>query len=555
MQLIDSPDNLFHDGNPATGALGTPLKGFWFNSIQAEVSAPILAAGLSLDPNNNAQLLQAIMILANNPRAGMVSVPVAGAANAALTMTQAGFGIINLTGVLTGSINIVFPNQVGRWLVLNNTQGGFGVTLRTAMGAGLQLQAGFALPVFCDGNTLNSERTDYGQMQVPTAPQFDNSQAPANTNYVKRAMGNLSGTLVTDNSNLTLDISYAGSYINYVGTSAGTITLPSVVGADGASFYIWNGSGFNLTLVAAVGKFYGPGVPGAVGVTTVVLPTGTWAVVRSDGKNPVVLESSFVPTLSASDSSTRAANAAFTQAAIAAAINALNLPQQYVTGQALQTALASYATAQAVNTAIQSAVQGLSVGMGSLGGAVPYTKAATQPQTDIGKLIEMSGTFALVVPNFSASFPGACCVYQNTGAGQVTLTAPMGLNFFWNGALVQSVTVSAGTGAQLYWDGTSIVVFGVVSASPGPVGVRRGADGIIEMWGVTSAVAQGMGINITLPAQFPTACWNVIATPATGVCQPGASAGGNVISQSQIQLFNNSTTAQSFGIYWRALGK
>ncbi|MGC0153266.1 gp53-like domain-containing protein [Chromobacterium vaccinii] len=536
MQLIDTPNNQFHDGDPTTGTLGTALKAFWFNVIQSEVSAPILAAGLSLDPNNNGQLLQAISILANNPRTGIATVQVAGAASAALTAAQAAMGIINLTGTLTGSIVVTFPSQVGRWLVLNNTQGGFAVTLKAAAGASLQLQPGFSLPVFCDGNSLGSERTDYGQMQVPTAPQFDNSGAPANTTYVKRAQGSLSGTLVTSNNNLVLDISYAGGYINYVGGQDGTITLPSVVGADGSSFYFWNGSGFNLTLAASVGKFYGPGVPGAVGVTSLTLPNGTWAIVRSDGRNPVVLESSFAPTLAAGDNSTRTANTAFTQSAITSALTA-------------------YPTTTAVNAAIQAAVQGVSTAIGSRAGVTVYTKATGQPLTDVGKLVEAAGTFVLTVPNFASSFAGASCTYQNTGTGQITLTAPGNLSFFWNGSQTQTVPLQAGTGAEIVWDGTSIVVLGIASASPGPIGVRRGIDGIIEMWGMTSAVAQGLAINITLPAQFPTACWNVIATPSTGVCQPGASAGGNVISQSQIQLFNNSTTAQSFGIYWRALGK
>jgi hypothetical protein len=65
MQLITSPDNQFHDGNPATGALGTPLDAAWFNAVQGELVAPILAAGMQLNPNNNAQLLAAIQELIN----------------------------------------------------------------------------------------------------------------------------------------------------------------------------------------------------------------------------------------------------------------------------------------------------------------------------------------------------------------------------------------------------------------------------------------------------------------------------------------------------------
>ncbi|HDR9099676.1 TPA: hypothetical protein QDA86_003014 [Burkholderia vietnamiensis] len=63
MQRINSTDGFFHDGNPATGALGTFLAALWHNAVQEELIAPITAAGLTLDPNNNGQLLAAILAL------------------------------------------------------------------------------------------------------------------------------------------------------------------------------------------------------------------------------------------------------------------------------------------------------------------------------------------------------------------------------------------------------------------------------------------------------------------------------------------------------------
>ncbi len=63
MQSISTPDNLFHDGDPTTGALGTILSAAFMNALQAEIIAPITAAGLALDPNNNGQLLAAILAL------------------------------------------------------------------------------------------------------------------------------------------------------------------------------------------------------------------------------------------------------------------------------------------------------------------------------------------------------------------------------------------------------------------------------------------------------------------------------------------------------------
>lgn len=39
MERIESPDGLFHEGNPATGEKGTKVTAIWLNSLQEEVIA------------------------------------------------------------------------------------------------------------------------------------------------------------------------------------------------------------------------------------------------------------------------------------------------------------------------------------------------------------------------------------------------------------------------------------------------------------------------------------------------------------------------------------
>lgn len=63
MQRINSSDTMFHDGNPATGALGTFLAAAWHNSVQEEIAGVVEKTGIALDPNNNAQLFAAILTL------------------------------------------------------------------------------------------------------------------------------------------------------------------------------------------------------------------------------------------------------------------------------------------------------------------------------------------------------------------------------------------------------------------------------------------------------------------------------------------------------------
>ncbi|ENJ2800825.1 tail fiber protein [Salmonella enterica] len=72
MPPITTPDNAFHDGNPATGELGTIVAALWLNNvqgamrdIQAECIDILAAAGFKPDPTKK-QLLDAIKGIVGN---------------------------------------------------------------------------------------------------------------------------------------------------------------------------------------------------------------------------------------------------------------------------------------------------------------------------------------------------------------------------------------------------------------------------------------------------------------------------------------------------------
>lgn len=71
MLPINTDDGLFVDGNPVTGALGTPVTATWANAVQAEVLAVIEAADL-VPAADNTQLLQAIHDLIATATAGVL---------------------------------------------------------------------------------------------------------------------------------------------------------------------------------------------------------------------------------------------------------------------------------------------------------------------------------------------------------------------------------------------------------------------------------------------------------------------------------------------------
>ncbi|WP_281661455.1 phage tail protein, partial [Microvirgula aerodenitrificans] len=58
MQKINTPDGLFHEGNPATGELGTIVTSAYMNAVQAELVGLVAGLGGTLDPNVGNQISQ-----------------------------------------------------------------------------------------------------------------------------------------------------------------------------------------------------------------------------------------------------------------------------------------------------------------------------------------------------------------------------------------------------------------------------------------------------------------------------------------------------------------
>lgn len=70
MPPVQTPDNLFHDGNPLTGELGTIVDAEHLNNVQgavrdaqSELITVLTAAGINVDPTKQNQLLTALKAL------------------------------------------------------------------------------------------------------------------------------------------------------------------------------------------------------------------------------------------------------------------------------------------------------------------------------------------------------------------------------------------------------------------------------------------------------------------------------------------------------------
>ncbi len=99
MPPVQTPDNLFHDGNPLTGELGTIVDAEHLNNVQgavrdaqSELITVLTSAGINVDPTKQNQLLTALKVLLlsrSNPFADIKS---DGAAAVATALANLGLG-------------------------------------------------------------------------------------------------------------------------------------------------------------------------------------------------------------------------------------------------------------------------------------------------------------------------------------------------------------------------------------------------------------------------------------------------------------------------------
>jgi len=111
-------------------------------------SAPTAALG-----DNTTKLATTAFVQAT--LGGFLSKSIAGTGSVTLTAVEAGNGIIELTGALTGNRDVIVPSSPTRpWIIRNATTGAFSVTVKTAVGTGVLIPQGKSLEVYCDGTNV-----------------------------------------------------------------------------------------------------------------------------------------------------------------------------------------------------------------------------------------------------------------------------------------------------------------------------------------------------------------------------------------------------------------
>lgn len=88
---------------------------------------------------------------------GVLSKSVAGSADVTLTSTnfttdESRHAVLQLTGALTGNINVIIPNVQKTYFVFNNTSGSFTLGLKTSSGTAVEIPQGSKEYIYCDGS-------------------------------------------------------------------------------------------------------------------------------------------------------------------------------------------------------------------------------------------------------------------------------------------------------------------------------------------------------------------------------------------------------------------
>jgi hypothetical protein len=129
------------------GVVSVNTSGFTVGSIPLQ-SVTTVAGGIS---SINDMRTFAFSSASNT---GYISLNVAGSSNVTLTANQARANIINLTGLLTGDINIIFPATTGLWTIENSTTGAHTITAKTLSGTGVLITQSTAQVIYGDGTNI-----------------------------------------------------------------------------------------------------------------------------------------------------------------------------------------------------------------------------------------------------------------------------------------------------------------------------------------------------------------------------------------------------------------
>ncbi|MBW5804096.1 hypothetical protein FOZ70_04960 [Burkholderia sp. COPS] len=387
----------------------------------------------------------------------------------------------------TGPSAITLPapttNNIS-FTITNVTSNGTAVTILTPS-ASIYNQASAASTFLLDvGATveLTSDASNwtvishYTRSPVAQTPvQFDNSSKLATTQFVQRALGNISGFAAL-NANTTLTAAQAGQAIQWYGAGGGVLTLPAGSSMPNGGVLTFMNFGTGPITVTTQGDDF---IWSAGKVQPVTLQVGDSLVLVSrgvaewdvtGGSAAIQFAQSRGVTASQFDNSTKLATTQFVQRALGNFSGVVNLsPVRALTVADLGKQVNYFGTAD---------------------GTVSLPPVASIPAGQGFWITNTGAALLTVASNGSDTFAGT----------SGTSSLPVGIND-------NIYIVSSGSGSTwLVYGGSAQLKFtGSFNASLGGNGYQKLPSGLIIQWGNVSVPANSNPM-IAFPVAFPNAC-------------------------------------------------
>ena len=123
--------------------------------------------------------------------------------------------VLDLTGALTGTKNVIVPTAEKLYLFKNSTTGGFAVTIKTSAGTGVAIPMGSSRWVYCDGTNVVAGLT----------ANIADGGTGASTVITAHDALNTKGTDVASSGTINLTTA-TGAFVDITGTTTiTTVTL------------------------------------------------------------------------------------------------------------------------------------------------------------------------------------------------------------------------------------------------------------------------------------------------------------------------------------------
>lgn len=228
---------------------------------------------------------------------GFTSINMAGGVNVTASAAQAQNLVLNLTGAITASVQLILPPLSGMYIIANNTTGNFTVTAITSMvgAVGVGLTQGAAAVLYCDGtNIQQAVSAGVGPINATTGTFTGTVTAPS----ASFGAGTFTGAMIGTTAQFSGAVTAGKPNVVNIGTAVltpGDASHPGYVGFFNAAgtrvgYCGWSNGSNNLLLDAengytgwsVLGGFFVSSQSGALVNSTITInPSGSGIFVNS----------------------------------------------------------------------------------------------------------------------------------------------------------------------------------------------------------------------------------------------------------------------------------